>query len=149
MQEIIEEIQVADRMRKVELVEQIESLPATDFAAAVADLDSMGDQQEVVGAFLEKWSEDYPKQSPEDTASAHILALRDALLTKWEAEDRAELESMTVYRMSYLYSVGRLASFKRDGLFEQVQKVITERLLKSDVEADARGILARFFSVSN
>lgn len=112
----------------------------------MAALSSMGDQQSIVSTLVDKWREDEPDASPAwEAATPTLLALRGALLERWEAEDRAELKSMQVFRMSYLYSVGILASMKKDALFDQVRGVITDELVDSDVAHDAKSILKRFF----
>lgn len=150
MEQLLEQIVSADHPTKMELVDEVNALPPQDVAAAVAALPSVEDQESVVGAIIDKWIEDggMDGRPAWEGATPTLLALRAALLEQWEAENRAELASMQVFRLSYVYKVGVLASLVKDAAFEQVRGVITEQLLEGDVADDAKAILKMHFGVS-
>lgn len=147
MQDVFEQILDADHLEKMDLAEQAMAAPS-EYAAVVAACESVEDQQRGVTAIVDKWLEDGAEGAPWEAPPAVLVELRARLLEQWEAADREELDSMQIYRMSYLYSVGVLASIVRDPLHDKVAETIETRLVGSDVDEDARGILRQWFQRS-
>lgn len=145
---LLNDLPVSDHLTKMEIADKLLDAPHEQLVTALNEVESTGDQMAVAATLLDKWIEDRADDSAPVWDDAHptLLALRDAKLAAWEAENRQELASpMQFARMDYCCLIAPLAALRKDGLHELVKRTLAQELVESDVGTDARAALKRWF----